>query len=136
MNGDDIHPATWRCGHCYLVGDTNNFIFLKNTSNIPVGNGSSVKALIIKPTRPIIIITIIYTSVLVLYLLLYNSIRNPPLLCTSCDVSKICLPSTYDLTKFSLNDQIQPKLSVLIKSTNIYISPHKFVLNRSISMEF
>jgi hypothetical protein len=43
-----VHPAAWRCG-CYviyLVGVDSTktrmiFIFLENTSNIPVDNGSS-----------------------------------------------------------------------------------------------
>jgi hypothetical protein len=41
-----IHPAAWRCGYYLFSGsrfykDTNSFILLKNTSNIPVDNGSS-----------------------------------------------------------------------------------------------
>jgi hypothetical protein len=35
----------------------------------------------------------------------------------------------------SPDDQVPPKLFVLIKRTIIYISSNKFVLNRSISME-
>jgi hypothetical protein len=66
-----VHPAAWRCGYYLFSGsrfykDTNNFIFLKNMSNIPVGNGSSFKALIIKPTTILNNITILeYTLILV-----------------------------------------------------------------------
>jgi hypothetical protein len=41
----------------------------------------------------------------------------------------------YNAITFSPNDQIAPKLFVLVNSTNIYISSDKFVLNKSISME-
>jgi hypothetical protein len=41
----------------------------------------------------------------------------------------------YNPIAFSPNDQIQPKLFVLINSTDIYISSNKFILNKSISME-
>jgi hypothetical protein len=35
----------------------------------------------------------------------------------------------------SPDDQISPKLFVLVNSTNIYISSNKFVMNGAISME-
>jgi hypothetical protein len=41
-------------------------------------------------------ITVIKTSVSVVYLLVYYSIYYPPLLCTSCGSSKICLPPIYN----------------------------------------
>jgi hypothetical protein len=64
-----FHPAAWRYGYYLFSGsrfykDTNNYIFLKNMSNIPIANGCSFKALIIKLTRPFINITMIETSVL------------------------------------------------------------------------
>jgi hypothetical protein len=109
--------------------------FQKNTSNIPVDNGSSFKAIIIKPTRRFINITLIETSVLVVYLLLYYLTFNPPLLCTSSWRFEIRLPSLYILIAFSPNDQNTLKLFLSIKRTNIYISSSKFVLNSSIPME-
>jgi hypothetical protein len=48
---------------------------------------------------------------------------------------EICLPSLFNLIEFSTNDQNTPKLFVPIKSTDIYISSDKIVLNRSIPME-
>jgi hypothetical protein len=80
-------------------------------------------------------ITLIETSVSVFYLLAYYSIYYPPLLCTSWDVSKICLPPIYNPIESSPDDQIQPKLFVSINSIDIYISSDKFVLNKLISME-
>jgi hypothetical protein len=68
MNGDDGPHSSMEVRLFYLVGvsqfyeDTNSFISLKNTSNIPVGNGSSFKALVIKLTRRFINITMIETS--------------------------------------------------------------------------
>jgi hypothetical protein len=41
----------------------------------------------------------------------------------------------YKVKECSPDDQIPPKLFVSIKSTDIYISSDKFVLDRSISME-
>jgi hypothetical protein len=79
--------------------------------------------------------TLIETSVLVVYLFLYYLIFNPPLLCTSSWRFEICLPSLYTPIEFSPNDQNTLKLFVSIKRTNIYISSHKFVFNRSISLE-
>jgi hypothetical protein len=70
MNGDDGPPSGMEVRLFYLVGvdsfykDTNNFIFLKNMSNIPVGNGSSFKALIIKPTTILNNITILEYTLL------------------------------------------------------------------------
>jgi hypothetical protein len=40
-----------------------------------------------------------------------------------------------NLIEFSPNDQNTPKLFVPIKSTDIYISSNKYVLNRSLPME-
>jgi hypothetical protein len=107
----------------------------KNTSMMPVGNGSSLNIPITIKIIALTNRTLIETSVLVLYLLLHYLIFNPPLLCTSSWRFEIRLPPTYNLIEFSPNDQIQPKLFVPINSTDIYISSHKFVLNRSISME-
>jgi hypothetical protein len=56
-------------------------------------------------------------------------------LCTSCDVSKICLPPMYNIIESSPDDQIPPKLFVPINSTGIYISSDKFVMIGAISME-
>jgi hypothetical protein len=109
--------------------------FRKKTSNIPVDNGSSFKAIIIKLTRRFINITLIETSVLVVDLLLYYLIFNPSLLCTSSWQFEIRLPSLYILIEFSPNDQNSLKLFLSIKRTNIYISSDKFVLNSSIPME-
>ena len=66
-----VHPAAWRCG-CYLssgVDSTKRWILffkVKNTSNIPVDNGSSLNTLIIKPTSRFVNITIIVYIVSVL----------------------------------------------------------------------
>jgi hypothetical protein len=66
-----VHPAAWRCG-CYLSSGVDStkrrifLIFLKNTANIPVDNGSSLNTLIIKPTSRFVNITIIMDTVLVL----------------------------------------------------------------------
>jgi hypothetical protein len=108
----------------------------KNRSKAPGDNGSSLIKLITLKIIALTNITIIETSVPVVYLLVYYSIYYPPLLFTSCDVSKICLPPMYNIIEFSPNDQIPPKLFVSINSTDIYIASSKFVLNKSISMEF
>jgi hypothetical protein len=57
MNGDVDPPSGMEVRLLFIhlesilwYKDRNNFISLKNTSNIPVGNGSSFKAIIIKPT--------------------------------------------------------------------------------------
>ena len=109
--------------------------FRKKTSNIPVDNGSSLNIPITIKIIALTNIRMIETSVLLLYPLIHYLIFNPPLLCTSCGDSKICLPSLYNLIEFSPNDQITLKLFLPIKRTNIYISSYKFVLNRSISNE-
>jgi hypothetical protein len=98
-------------------------------------NQNPVNKLITLKINVLANITITKTSVLVVYLLVYHSIYYPPLLCTSCDVSKICLSPMYNVVEFSPNDQIQPKLFVSINSADIYISSDKFVLNKSIYME-
>jgi hypothetical protein len=102
---------------------------------MPVDNGSSLNITIPIKIIALTNITVIETSVLALYLLLHYLIFNPPLLCTSLWRFEKCLPSLYTLIEFSPNDQIQPKLFVSIKRTNIYISSDKYVLNRLISME-
>jgi hypothetical protein len=107
----------------------------KNMSKIPVDNGSSLNKLITLKIITITNITLIETSVLVIYILVYYSIYYPSLLCTSCEVSKICLPPMYNVIESFPNDQIRPKLFVSINSTYIYISSDKFVLNKPISME-
>jgi hypothetical protein len=88
--------------------------FGKKTSKITVDNGSSlnipITIKIIASTK----ITLIDTSVLLLYLLLYYLIFNHPLLCTSCGDSKICLPSLYILIKFFPNDQNTMKIFLSI----------------------
>jgi hypothetical protein len=109
--------------------------FRKKTSNISVDNGSSLNIPITIKIIALANITLIETSVLVVYLLLYHLIFNLPLLCTSCGDSKIRLPYLYILIEFSPNDQNTPKLFVSIKRTNIYIPSYKFVLNRLIPME-
>jgi hypothetical protein len=103
--------------------------FRKNMSKIPGDNGSSLKKLITIKIITLTNITLIETSVSVVYLLVYFSIYYPPLLCTSCDVSKICLPPIYNPIAFSPDDQIQPKLFVLVNSRNTFILSHKFVLD-------
>jgi hypothetical protein len=106
-----------------LVKETHNTIFSKKTSNIPVDNGSSLNIPITIKIIALANITLIETSVLLLYLLVYYLIFNPP------------LPSLYILIEFSPNDQNTAKLFLSIKRTNIYILSNKFVLNRSILME-
>jgi hypothetical protein len=109
--------------------------FRKKTSNIPVDNESSLNIPITIKIIELANITLIETSVSVVYLLLYYLIFNPPLLCTSSWRFEICLPSLYILIEFSPNDQITLRLFISIKRTNVYISSNKFVLNRSIPME-
>jgi hypothetical protein len=109
--------------------------FRKKTSNIPVDNGSSLNIPVTIKIIALSNITLIETSVLVVYLLLYYLIFNPPLSCTSSWRFEVCLPSLYILIIFSPNDQNTLKLFVSIKRTNIYISSNKFVLNRLIPME-
>jgi hypothetical protein len=72
-NRDDGRPSGMevRLLLIYLVGvdsirETNIFYFLKNTSDIPVDNGSSLNTLIIKPTSRFINITITMDTVSVL----------------------------------------------------------------------
>jgi hypothetical protein len=104
-------------------------------SKIPGDNGSSLSKIITVKIITLTNITPIETSVLLVYPGFVHSIYYPPLLCTSCDVSKICLPPMYNIIESSPDDQIQPKLFALINSTNIYISSDKFVMNGPISME-
>jgi hypothetical protein len=59
-----------------LVKETHDRIFLKMTSNIPVDNGSSLNIPITIKITVLTNITLIETSVLLLYLLLYYLIFN------------------------------------------------------------
>jgi hypothetical protein len=102
--------------------------FRKNMSHIPGDNGSSLNKLITLKISALTNITLIETSVLAVYLLVYYSIYYSPLLSTSCDVSKMCLPPIYIPIECSPDDQIPPKHFVSINSTDIYISSDKFVL--------
>jgi hypothetical protein len=56
-------------------------IFGKNMSKIPIGNGSSLNKLITLKIITLTNITLIETSVSVVYLLVYYLIYYPPLLC-------------------------------------------------------
>ena len=118
-----------------LVKDTHDRIFRRYTSNTPVDNESSLNITIRLKIIEIANITVIKTSVLALYLLVHYLIFNLPLLCTSSWRFEIRLPPIYVVIEFSPDDQIQPKLFVLVKSTDIYISSHKLSLNRPIPME-
>ena len=109
--------------------------FKKNTSYIPVDNGSSLNVTISIRIIALTNITLIETSVLVLYLSIHSLIFNFPLLCTSSWRFEICLPVIYDPIEFSPDDQITPKLFSSLNSKNICISSIKFVLNKPISME-
>ena len=64
-----------------LVKDTHDRIFRKNTSYIPVDNGSSLNVTISIRIIALTNITLIETSVLVLYLSIHSLIFNFPLLC-------------------------------------------------------
>ena len=81
----------------YLVGVDDStktriiLFYLKNTSNIPVDNGSSLNIPITIKIIALTNVTVIETSELALYLLVYYLIFNLPLLCASCGDSKICL---------------------------------------------
>ena len=118
-----------------LVKDTHGRIFRKNRSNMPVDNGSSINVTIRIKIIALTNIILLETSVLVLYLSINYLIFNFPLLCTSSWQFEICLPPIQILIEFSPDIQIQPKLFPLIKRTNIYISSHNLLLDRSISME-
>ena len=117
-----------------LVKDTHDWIFRKKTPYISVDNGSSLNVTITIKIIVLTNITLIETSVLAFYLLVYYLIFNLPLLCTSSWRFEICLSPIYILIEFSPNDQIQPKLFVLVKSTDSYISSYNFVLNKLIPM--
>ena len=84
-----------------LVKDTHDRIFRKNTSYIPVDNGSSLNVTISIRIIALTNITLIETSVLVLYLSIHSLIFNFPLLCTSSWRFEICLPVMYDPIEFS-----------------------------------
>jgi hypothetical protein len=118
-----------------LVKDTHDRIFRKNTSYIPVDNGSSLNVTIRIKINELTNITVIETSVIAIYLLIHYLIFNSSLLCTSSWRFEICLPVIYDSIEFSPDDQITPKLFCSLNSTIIYISSYKRMLNRSISME-
>ena len=86
----------------------------KYVPNIPVDNGSYFNE---PKTIKIIALTYVVmmeTSLILLYPLLYHSIHNPSLLCTSCDDSKICLPSLYKLTKFPQRTKFNRTTSSLL----------------------
>ena len=102
---------------------------------MPVDNGCSLDETITVKIITLTNVTLIESSVPVLYLLIYYLIFNFPLLCTSSWRFEICLPSIYDHIQFSPNDQIQPKLFVPINRIVIYISSYKVVWNKPISME-
>jgi hypothetical protein len=107
-------------------------IFLKKKCpRYPVDNGPSLNIQIIALTN----ITLIDICISSLSITCLFDLSSSSLICTSCDVSKICLPPMHFPIECSPNDQIPPKLSVSINSTDIYISSSKFVLNKSISME-
>jgi hypothetical protein len=72
-------------------------------SKIPGDNGSSLNKLITLKINVLANIKITKTSVLVVYLLVYYSVYYPPLLCASCDDSKIYLPSMYNVIEFFPN---------------------------------
>ena len=118
-----------------LVKDTHDRIFRKNTSYISVDNGSSLNVTIRIRIIALTNITLIETSVLVLYLSIHSLIFNFPLLCTSSWRFETCLPVIYDPIEFSPNDQIQPKFFTLVKRTSICILSYKRMLNRAIAME-
>jgi hypothetical protein len=107
--------------------------FREKTSNTPGDNGSSLNIPITIKIIALTNITLIETSILVVYLLLYYLIFNLPLSGTSS--WRFELPSLYMLIEFSPNDQNTLELFVSIKRTNIYISSDMFVLNRSMPME-
>ena len=75
-----------------LVKDTHDRIFRKNTSYIPVDNGSSLNITIRIKIIVLTNRTLIETSVSVLYLSIHSLIFNLPLLCTSSWRFEICLP--------------------------------------------
>ena len=107
----------------------------KYMPNIPVENGSSFNEPITIKIIALTNVIMIETSILLLYPLLYYLIHNPSLLCTSCDNSKICLPSLYKLTEFLPTDQSQPDHFFAVNNTNIKISSVKFVFYWPIFME-
>jgi hypothetical protein len=66
-------------------------------------------------------ITLIETSKSLVYILVYYLIYHPPLLCTSCDVSKICLPPIYNPITFSQMTKFhQNFLSLLTVQISIF----------------
>jgi hypothetical protein len=71
--------SCWKLRWVYklsLSKSTNNFDYSKKTSNIPVDNGSSLNIPITMKIIALTNITLIETSVLLLYLLLYYLIFN------------------------------------------------------------
>ena len=92
----------------YLVGVDSTktriiLFYLKNTSNIPVDDGSSLNIPITVKIIALANVTVIETSVLALYLFIHSLIFNSPLLCTSSWRFEICLPPIYILIAFSPN---------------------------------
>jgi hypothetical protein len=49
-----------------------------------------------------------------------NGDEEAPLLCTSCDVSKICLPPMYNSIESSPNDQIPPEPLSIFRIVSLY----------------
>ena len=67
-----------------MAGELEKYLFFeKNASNIPVDNGSSLNVTIRMKILALTNITLIETSVLVLYLSIHYLIFNFPLLCAS-----------------------------------------------------
>ncbi|MGK3735727.1 MAG: hypothetical protein ACI8RD_003051 [Bacillariaceae sp.] len=60
-------------------------------------------------------------TVLVLWALLYHSIRTPPLPCTSCDVSQILGYFTRTSTEFPHMNEIEPHLFLPVNCTKGFL---------------
>jgi hypothetical protein len=97
-----------------LVIETHDTIFSKKTSNIFGDNGSSLNIPITIKIIAFTNITLLETSVLVVYLLLYYLNLKSSSLIHLLWQFEICLPSLYNLIEFSPNDQNTPKLFVPI----------------------
>ena len=110
----EVRPAAWRCGYYSFSGswfyNTHMiFIFLKNTSNTPIVNGSPSSALLVKPTTTLVNIIVIelsyysfspYSTIRFVLLLSYAP------LVTFYSTSQLCFPAArkiggYDYLTFS-----------------------------------
>jgi hypothetical protein len=111
--------AIFRYINSLLVKETHDRIFWKKTSNIPIDNGSSLNIPITVKIIASTSITLIETSILVVYLLLYYLIFNPPLLCTSSWRFEICLPSLL-LRLLTANALAMPNRSTLYLVKRFY----------------